>query len=172
MTGVTAMINKGLAKVKESMIAFIKKLCLNIDTNALEKAEITPIINWSIIQLALAPAAEFTAHARYQAWFHSVFRGTKRAHPDDEYRDEEHFTTSTSVTTPPTNSEVSLMVTPELPVHRRHPSSLRSYIMGRFSMCQYSLTHQILLPAFYILIIPMQHSDDNRIVFTRYMRLS
>lgn len=121
MTGVTAMINKGLAKVKELVIAFIKKLHLSIDTDALEKAEITPIINWSVIQLALAPAAEFTAHARYQAWFHSVFSGTKHAHPDDEYRDEEHFTTSTSVTTPPTNSEVSLMVTPRVTHSQKAP---------------------------------------------------
>ena len=59
MTGVMAMINEGLAKVKDSVIAFIKKLHLNIDTNTLEKAEITPIIDWSTIQLALAPAAEF-----------------------------------------------------------------------------------------------------------------
>lgn len=109
MTSVTAMINVGLAKVKDSMIAFIKKLRLNIDTDTLEKAEITPIIDWSIIQLALVPAAEFTTHACYQAWFHSVFCGTKHAHSDDEYRDEEDLT---SVTTSPTNSKVSLMVTP------------------------------------------------------------
>ena len=115
------MINEGLAKVKDSMIAFIKKLCLNIDTDALEKAEITPIIDWSVIQLALVPAAEFTTHACYLAWFHSIFHGTKRTHSDDEYRDEEHLTTSTSVTTLPTNSEVSLMVTPRVTHSQKAP---------------------------------------------------
>jgi len=121
MTGVMAMINEGLAKVKDSMIAFIKKLCLNIDTDALEKAEITPIIDWSVIQLALVPAAEFTAHACYLAWFHSIFCGTKCTHSDDKYRDEEHLTTSTSVTTLPTNSKVSLMVTPQVTCSQKAP---------------------------------------------------
>lgn len=76
--------------MKNSITAFTKKLCLDLDTRALEEAKITLCIDWSVARLALASAADFTAHNRYQTWYYRVFRGTKRAHSDDEdYEDEE-----------------------------------------------------------------------------------
>lgn len=88
MTEVETAIKKGLSKAKDSIIKFMKELCPNTSTRALENTQITHAIDWNIIQLGLAPAAEFTAHARYQSWYNLVFRGTKRAYSDEEYTDE------------------------------------------------------------------------------------
>lgn len=100
-------------KAKHSIIAFTKKLHPGADTRALEKAEIKLAIDWSVIQLGLAAAVEFTAHARYHEWHGRVLRGGKRTHSDDE----EDFNSPTSVAT---LSAVSRNISP--PVTRSQKS--------------------------------------------------
>lgn len=104
MTKVETAIKRGLSKAKESMIAFMKKLRPNASTDALEIAQITHTIAWNVIQLGLVPAAEFTAHAHYQAWYNLAFRGTKRTHTE-EYTDE-HVGLSSFVS-PAANTEIT-----------------------------------------------------------------
>ena len=103
MSDVELMIKKGLLKAKDSIVAFTKKLHPNADTSALERAEIRLAIDWSVIQLGLAAAVEFTAHAHYHQWHGRVLHGVKRSHSDDE----EDFYSPTSAATSSSHSVIS-----------------------------------------------------------------
>jgi hypothetical protein len=86
MEGVELAIRRGLIAAKRRIAQFIKELRPSSNVGNLEEAELKVNFNWSDAQVGLIPAARVTAASRYQTWYYDTFRGTKRAHPDDELR--------------------------------------------------------------------------------------
>lgn len=81
------MINRGLVKARDSIVAYSKRLSRRVRTAPLEQAPVNFAINWEDFQQMLSTAADCMAHTRYLEWYHSVIGGLKRAHSEDaEYR--------------------------------------------------------------------------------------
>lgn len=84
MEKVDEKLLEGMLRVKELIIAYSKKLSPATDTRMVEDTPIVCPVDWRVCQMALSPAADITAHDRYQQWYNTVFRGVKRVLSDDE----------------------------------------------------------------------------------------
>ncbi|KAG1728041.1 uncharacterized protein EDB91DRAFT_1086208 [Suillus paluster] len=72
MDAVIAMLKQGLAKIRDSFVAFSKELNPNIDCAKLEEAIVTFPVRWKDYVIALRNAADVTAWMRYKAWHEGV----------------------------------------------------------------------------------------------------
>lgn len=88
MEDVTEAITRGLAKARDAIASFSRRLNPSINTTELENTAISFSVDWELIQLSLVSATGLTAHDRYHEWYQQQFRGQKRPHfSDEEYKD-------------------------------------------------------------------------------------
>jgi hypothetical protein len=67
MDAVTAMLQRGMNKVRDSMVNFSRMLDNTRDFSALEEAEVRVPLNWNLGAKLVMTAADLTAHQRYEA---------------------------------------------------------------------------------------------------------
>lgn len=82
MDAVDVMIRKGLTKIKEAIVVYMKKLKPGEDTADLKATPLPWDFDWDICRQSIANAAERTAHHRFVKWLSKTFRGVKRGIDD------------------------------------------------------------------------------------------
>ncbi|KAG1862196.1 hypothetical protein F4604DRAFT_1063504 [Suillus subluteus] len=76
MSAVTAMLEKGLGQLRDSMVTLTREHDSDADCSALEGANPTLPIEWGLGASGVLSAIDITAYERYQTWI----RGIKRDH--------------------------------------------------------------------------------------------
>jgi hypothetical protein len=79
MGAITAKLEAGLGKIRDTLVRLTKQITPGVDCSALEGAKISLPIKWSIAADNVLGATDVFAHDRYQAWHSVALRGTKRA---------------------------------------------------------------------------------------------
>jgi hypothetical protein len=78
MGAVKVMFERGLAKIRDSMVAFTKQLDPSVDCTALENAPINFLPIWKDYIIACKNGADVTAWTRYTAWYEKVISERKK----------------------------------------------------------------------------------------------
>jgi hypothetical protein len=78
MSAITAMLEEGLNRMKESMVDFSKQICPSSDCSDLAEANIFLPIRWRHAVKGILSASDIMSHQRYQTWHTAAFIGTKR----------------------------------------------------------------------------------------------
>ncbi|KAG1865085.1 hypothetical protein C8R48DRAFT_772789 [Suillus tomentosus] len=84
MGPVTPMLERGLRRMKESMVRFTQEMVEDADCSALQSANVALPIQWNIGASGILSAIDTTAHQHYEGWF----MGVKRDH-DSTYSPSE-----------------------------------------------------------------------------------
>ncbi|KAG2122369.1 hypothetical protein BD769DRAFT_1389646 [Suillus cothurnatus] len=85
MDAVTVMLERGVRKIRDSLVSFSRRLDSEADCSDLEVAPVTFPIVWRVGAKILMTAADLTAHQRYDLWHEECIRGVKRSHDDESY---------------------------------------------------------------------------------------
>jgi hypothetical protein len=78
MGAITAMLERGLMKMRDNMVDFSRQLCPDDDHSELAEATAVLPISWRLASKGILRAIDVTSHSRYQSWHGTAFRGTKR----------------------------------------------------------------------------------------------
>lgn len=87
MDAVTEMLERGLTKIRDSFVAFQKKLEPGLNCTALAETKVRSRANWVLASKRIMTASEVTAHTRYLTWYDACF-GTESDN-DPPYVDSE-----------------------------------------------------------------------------------
>jgi hypothetical protein len=79
MGAITAKLEAGLGKIRDTLVRLTKQITPDVDCSALEGAKVSLPIIWSIAADNVLGATDVFAHERYEAWHTVALRGTKRA---------------------------------------------------------------------------------------------
>jgi hypothetical protein len=96
MGAVTTMLERGVRKIRDSLVSFSRQLNKDVDISDLADANIVLPIVWRLGAKNMMTAVDLTAHQRYEHWHQEVFRGTKRSHDDESYEPESESSSSSS----------------------------------------------------------------------------
>jgi hypothetical protein len=96
MNAVTAMLERGMRKIRDSLVSFSRQLSNDVDCSDLEDADIVLPIVWRLGAKNVLTAADLTAYQCYDQWHQEVFRGIKRSHDDESYEHESEPSSSDS----------------------------------------------------------------------------
>lgn len=78
MGAVTTMLNRGLMKMRDTMVDFSKQLCPDEDYSELAEATAALPISWRLASKGILRAIDVISHQRYKTWHATAIRGTKR----------------------------------------------------------------------------------------------
>ncbi|KAG1837305.1 hypothetical protein DFJ58DRAFT_734428 [Suillus subalutaceus] len=78
MDAVKVMFQRGLEKIRDSLVTFSKQLDPSIDCTELEKAPITFLPIWKDYLIACRNGADVTAWTRYTVWYEEVISDRKK----------------------------------------------------------------------------------------------
>ncbi|KAG2097255.1 uncharacterized protein F5147DRAFT_778058 [Suillus discolor] len=105
MDAISAMLQRGMDKVRDMMARFSRTLNIAGDFSTLEEAEVRLPLNWSISAKFALTAADLTAHERYESWHDVRFKGAKRTkqnhNPPYSPSESDHDGGSSESATPP-----------------------------------------------------------------------
>ncbi|KAG1830385.1 hypothetical protein EV424DRAFT_1343618 [Suillus variegatus] len=111
MDGVSAMLQRGMDKVRDMMARFSRTLDIAGDFSTLEEAEVRLPLNWSLSAKFALTAADLTAHERYESWHDVQFKGVKltKQNHDPPYcpLESDHDGGSLELATPPPHTRSS-----------------------------------------------------------------
>ncbi|KAG1761759.1 hypothetical protein EDD22DRAFT_953766 [Suillus occidentalis] len=79
MGAVGVMLNRGVEKIRDSLVTFSKQLDPSLDTTELEEASATFTARWKDYNIAVKNGADITAWNRYMAWHHAVITDARKA---------------------------------------------------------------------------------------------
>lgn len=79
MDAITAKLEAGLGKIRNTLVRLTKQITPGVDCSALEGAKISLPIVWNIAADNVLGATDVFAHERYEAWHTVALAGTKRA---------------------------------------------------------------------------------------------
>ncbi|KAG1746786.1 hypothetical protein EDD22DRAFT_958331 [Suillus occidentalis] len=79
MGAVGVMLNRGVEKIRDSLVTFSKQLDPSLDTTELEEASATFTARWKDYNIAVKNSADITAWNRYMAWHHAVITDARKA---------------------------------------------------------------------------------------------
>jgi hypothetical protein len=85
MDAVTVMLERGVRKIRDSLVSFSRRLDSEADCSDLEVAPVMFPVVWRVGAKILMTAADLTAHQRYDLWHEECIRGVKRSHDDESY---------------------------------------------------------------------------------------
>lgn len=72
------MLNRGLMKMRDTMVDFSKQLCPDEDYSELAEATAALPISWHLASKGILRAIDVISHQRYKTWHATAIRGTKR----------------------------------------------------------------------------------------------
>lgn len=107
MDAVTTMLERGVRKIRDSLVSFSRRLSNDIDCSDLEESNVMLPIVWRLAAKNVMTAIDLTAHQRYDQWHQEVFRRVKRSHDDESYESESEPSSSDSQASGSISSEES-----------------------------------------------------------------
>ncbi|KAG1785774.1 uncharacterized protein HD556DRAFT_1450432 [Suillus plorans] len=108
MDAVTAMLERGVRKIRDCLVSFSRELSDEVDCSELENAEVRQPIVWRLGAKNVMKAADLTAHQRYDLWHDEVFKGVKRSHDESYEPTESECSSSDSEVSATISSQDSL----------------------------------------------------------------
>ncbi|KAG2112737.1 hypothetical protein BD769DRAFT_1391855 [Suillus cothurnatus] len=85
MDAVTTMLERGVHKIRDTLVSFSRQLSDEVDCSNLENALVTLPIVWRLGAKNMMTAADLTAHQCYDLWHEEVIRGTKHSYDNESY---------------------------------------------------------------------------------------
>ncbi|KIK46064.1 hypothetical protein CY34DRAFT_9991 [Suillus luteus UH-Slu-Lm8-n1] len=79
MGAVGVMLNRGVEKIRDSLVTYSKQFDPSVDTTELEEASATFTARWKDYNIAVKNGADITAWNRYMAWHHAVITDALKA---------------------------------------------------------------------------------------------
>ncbi|KAG1820636.1 hypothetical protein EV424DRAFT_1615238 [Suillus variegatus] len=108
MDAVTAMLERGVRKIRDCLVSFSRELSEDVDCSELENAEVRQPIVWRLGAKNVMKAADLTAHQRYDLWHDEVSKGVKRSHDESYEPTESECSSSDSEISATVSSQDSL----------------------------------------------------------------
>lgn len=123
MDDISAMLQRGMDKVRDMMARFSRTLDIAGDFSTLEEAEVRLPLNWSLSAKFALTAADLTAHERYESWHDVQFKGVKltKQNHDPPYcpSESDHDGGSSESATPPPRTCLRKRVSTSQPPPRK-----------------------------------------------------
>jgi hypothetical protein len=118
MDTITTMLERGVRKIRDTLVSFSRQLSDEVDCSNLENAQVTLPIVWRLCAKNMMTAADLTAHQRYDLWHEEVIRGTKHSYDNESYTPtESQHSSSDSQASATISSQESLINEAACSVH-------------------------------------------------------